>query len=276
VSEGARKTLRCVRSRGAKAWSCIASVLLLGQFYWLPPALSGLLQQTAFAQGSSKSADDAMVYYDLGRVPTQMREHFRILGDRLQKPGKERVSLTGSLTTLAGTGSVQVTLENGGKLRIQGAKDITFDATKPHQTALSQADDSLLQALVDDIPDTLMEYISHGLAFQVIGRGFRDGRGGLCDFYDISSPKKTDASLSRLKRYCFDSSTLLLRSVQYLESSAPGARLLETRFEDWRTINGQAVPARVVRLEGGLTVFTVQAQTVAVSARMNDTLFGSN
>lgn len=225
--------------------------------------------QPSVASSLGKTLD--ATFYPVFRIPAPLRGQFEVLGDRLQKPGKERVTFSGALTTTGAPVTVQVVMEKGGKVRITGSgKDITFDGSVA--TGVAGTDQGLIEALADDTVDTLMDAVVLGFSVRLLGRRFPYDS-GFCDFYDMWTPSRTNQQSTRLKRYCFDSKTRLLRSVRYLSTLAPNSPMTETRFEDWRQVNGQAVPGRVTRREANVTIFTLQAGSIGVSARVNDSLF---
>jgi len=246
--------------------------LILSFVAW---SMSGL--STAYAQKVTPSTD---AYYAPTQMPPAFHENFKVLGDRLQKPGNERVALGGTLTDSNGTVLVQIFIENGGKLRLDSpgnaSRGLSFNGTSATSASgkPSSTDDDLLESLVDDHPDTLMRAVATGTGFRLLGRRFPDGS-GFCDYYDVPTPAKANSKQPRQsKRYCFDSATLLLRSVQYSAGTAAGGAILKTEFGDWRNINGQAVPSRVVRMQNSTVLFTFQAQSVTVSPKLTDNLFG--
>jgi hypothetical protein len=100
--------------------------------------------------------------------------------------------------------------------------------------------------------------------------------GALPDNVEIFQRPKTQAlAQPRGKRYCFDSRTALLHYVRYQEDAGSGAGMLETRFEDWRSADGQMIPGRITRTRDGKEVFQFQAQQVAVAAGAAASFFGA-
>lgn len=67
------------------------------------------------APGGRAAASD---YLAPSRVPPEARGVLAALGDRLARPGKERLVLSGTLTDERGARAVQVTWELPGRLRI--------------------------------------------------------------------------------------------------------------------------------------------------------------
>lgn len=187
----------------------------------------------------------------------------------MQKPGKETIRLSASLSIAGKLSDVQVVFEKGGKVLVTSAgQSVKFDGAM--LTGALGSGRELVESLADDSVENFMSTITEGAAARALGRRYPMGDGTYCDFFDLYTPSLTDPRNVRLKRYCFDSTTALLRSVQYRMNSSPSSPIVETRFEDWRTVQGQAIPGRILRREGGVVLFTLQAQTVGLSARGDD------
>src|SRR6266498_4504254 len=81
--------------------------------------------------GQSIQGNQNPHYYPIHSVMSPVRQIVNVLGDRVQKPGKERVVMTGSLTRMGVVSTVQIILELPGLLRIdeQGGKgkSLVFD-----------------------------------------------------------------------------------------------------------------------------------------------------
>jgi hypothetical protein len=251
------RTLAPVQLIGLMLLGCIADV--------------GLAQPTTTANGNS--------YYAPSRVSPLLHKQYVALGDHLQRPGNERATMNGTLTDPLGSAAVRIVIEHEGKVRIDftgNSAKLVFDGTAVRTTGTTTAYNSdLLEALVDDMPDTLMLAIVVGNGFRLIGGGFPNPAGGTCDVYDVPIQGQTNKSVPyQLKRYCFDSATGLLQSVLHLDEFTKALSRVETHFGNWQTINGQAIPGGVVRLRNGSQVFSLQAQSIAISASAADGLFG--
>ena len=57
-------------------------------------------------------------YVTPGSVPSELRRQLQALGDRLTKPGQERVTLAATLTDSTGSTPVQVVSQLGGQVRV--------------------------------------------------------------------------------------------------------------------------------------------------------------
>jgi len=215
------------------------------------------------------------VYHTPAQVPSALASKFLALGNRLQKPGNERITLTGVLTDSTGSSQVQIVLELGGKLSItwlgKGAQKVVFNGTNASGASAVAIGNDLLEALSDDLPETVMSQVATGTGSRMLGQKFPNPGGGFCDYFDVPTlgrAVKKQAPVT--KRYCFDSQVGLLRSVRYLGSTN---QLTMTQFGNWATISGQAVAGSIVRQVGGVQVFSFQAQNAVVSGATTDSTF---
>jgi len=151
------------------------------------------------------------------QIPPVLLHPFFALGDRLMKPGNERITLQGTLTDTAGASGVQIVIELGGKLNITwtgpGTQKIVFDGTGPSVSGGISSSNDLLASFVDDLAETLL-LAGRGLSPRLLGQRFADASGGFCDYYDVATyGSAVKLSKPFIKRYCFDSETSLLKSV---------------------------------------------------------------
>jgi hypothetical protein len=248
-----------------------------GRMNYIYMALAGILC-SLMPVGASATAkdkdDDGIKYWQSSQLSYVLRSNFMALGDRLQKAGRERITITGTLVNSSGSNPVKVVMERGGKVRVdQSSKSIIFDG-KSSSSNLSANDKDLLESFSDDLPDTLIEAAALGNGFRFIGQRFLDPKGGSCDYYDAATPAKVNPkSTPQIKRYCFDSNTKLLSWVQHQSGNGKNVSTIETHFSDWTIIQGQAVAGTVSRIQDGTPVFTLKVQEVDISRSANDNLF---
>lgn len=214
-------------------------------------------------------------YVTPAQLPPTLLRQFFALGDRLMKPGNERVTLTGTLTTANGTSGTVIVLELGGKLNVTwpglSAARVVFDGTTPSVVGNVLNSNDLLEAFVDDLPDTLMLAVTKGTSPRLLGQRYTTPAGGFCDYYDVATYGQTNKQSKPLvKRYCFDSATSLLSSVRYI---TPSSQLTVTQFDGWATVNKQAVPYTIIRTLGGTQSFRFQVQNAIVSPSVADKTF---
>jgi len=79
--------------------------------------------------------------------------------------------------------------------------------------------------------------------------------------------------VTRSRLYYFDSLTGLLQSTRYYDRSRPTPVKLETRFSDWRSIDGSAYPGRLDRYERGQRVFSFIVNTISAAPRLEPERF---
>jgi hypothetical protein len=228
-------------------------------------------------KAQDKNNDGNQGYLKFWQMPSPLQSKYLALGDRMQKPGNERITIKGVLTDPSGSNDAQVVVEKGKKLRadiaaVKGAKSLRFDGKNaPNKT--DEVDDDLLEALLDDSPEMFFEAAMTGTVL-LVGLRFADEQGNLFDVYDVPMPAKGNAKSQRpSKRYFFNTKTNLLSYVQYRESKEKDATVIETQFNDWVIVDDQKVPSTVTRKRQGKVVFTLQGKTVSAAPAADDHLF---
>ena len=230
-------------------------------------------------------------YVRVGRLWPQLRWHLKTLGDRIEKPGKERITITGTILRAGDAQALPValTLEFPDRLRLtilDGLQQrvITFNG----QTAasidnpLTSSERDFIETLAYDTAEHFLAGQTKGAAMRGLGQRFRadDGTtsnysGPYYDLYEMSDQIKaaTDAR-QQTKDFYFNSNTLLLERVRYrvVRNGAPVE--VETRLSNWQQAEGQQAPRRIVRLENNQPVMTLTITTLAISPRVDDGSFG--
>jgi hypothetical protein len=216
----------------------------------------------------------------------QLQSNLKALGDRLEKPGKERLTLIGTLSLEGQTQPVLLVLEFPDRLRLElqrGAQRyvITFDGKRAAKTggALDQFEEDLVETLVDDSAEHFFSGQGNGLATRFLGSRFRgdDGKqpnytGPFYDIYQTHEQFKHGATTSEeTKVYCFDSRTLLLERVAYRDpvSQAP----VEIRIAGWREVQGQQAPTQIVRIQEGRPALTLIVSSASLGPALTDGIF---
>lgn len=239
--------------------------------------------------------DDAQRQFsDANRVraaalSSDLRSLLRALGDRLEKPGKERVTCVGMLYRSGENRAAPFTLtwETPGKIRLQdfGRQQTTvFDGNTVFRSAASSTalDQELLETLVFDSAEHVFLSQMEGKAMRSLGSRFRNSEdsrgeyaGSFYDIFELTEPVPWDRDSERTRQYWFNSDTQVLERVKYRISSNGLERSVEVRLTNWREVSGQRWPSRVVRLENDTPVFSLDfnpASTV-ISARVDDGTF---
>ncbi len=219
-----------------------------------------------------------------GGLTPALRGALRAMGYRLQRPGKERLTLAGTLTLDGQTSAFTLVSEFPGRFRlaltgIGGVRVLVFDKRDAGRPAAEGRDADLLETLVFDAPEHFLDGQARGLAARLIGTRLRDGEGepeGAGAFHDIYQVADTvglgRAPRRRSKLYLVNSNTQLLDRVRYEGGSEAEQVRVEIAFE-WQQVEGQRVPRRVTRMEDGRTVMTLDVSSATVGPRADDGIF---
>jgi len=218
--------------------------------------------------------------------------HLKAMGDRLEKPGKEHLSLTGTLARANDSQAEEVAAvwEFPDRLRLTRQKGIharviTFDEdrAKAADNELDTAEQDLLETLVYGTADHFFATQVQGMATRFLGSRFRlddgssaDYTGPYYDVYKVADSVKTSAEpREQLKLYYFNSDTLLLERVTYEITRNGSTVKVEERLGDWTREQGQQVARRIERFENGESVFVFTVRTAHFSPRADDGLFAN-
>jgi hypothetical protein len=220
-------------------------------------------------------------------VPNSLHDVVVAMGDRVQKPGQERLALTGTYTDSTGSHGIQITWELPNKTRIDitggSPKSIVYDGqtTQSNAGSLSAADNDLLEGIADDRPETLLYGPkTSGLTMRLLGSRFRTDGGANKNYtgpyYDIFQSQapvagRTD-STRRTKLWYFDTLTGLLVKTEYTIQRNGTTVHVETAYT-WAKSGGQAVPGQIVRRENGVDVATVHVSTSQIVGAVTDGIF---
>jgi hypothetical protein len=246
--------------------------------------------RTSTSQNASDRAKrKRATYVRRGNLSPKLNWHLNALGDRLEKPGRERLSVTGTLSR-ADSKAEEVTAvwEFPDRLRLtrqkgNQARVIAFDGeqVKAAGNALDEAEQDLIETLVYGSAEHFFDTQMEGMATRFLGSRFRlddgstaDYSGPYYDVYKIADQVKTSADQrEQLKLYYFNSDTLLLERVVY-EINRNGATVrVEERLGDWTREQGQQVARRIERFENGESVFVLRIDAAHLSTRADDGVF---
>lgn len=218
------------------------------------------------------------------RLPSRLVPPLKMLGERFEKRGQERVTLTGTLNWSAGTSTVRLTWEYPGLLRVDldTGRILTFDGMRfsTNGEPLESHESRLIEALLQDSPEHFLIGQATGFASRLLGLRFRldNGRdrayrGPYYDVFAVVNPSGGQASARARKFYYFNSDSQLLERVRY-EAPGPGGPVqAETELADWRTEQGERVPYRITHSRAGETDFSCTFTAVTVGPRVNDGIF---
>jgi hypothetical protein len=205
------------------------------------------------------------------------------LGNRLEKPGQERLTLMGTLR-LGGaeTHEFAATLEFPDRLRlvVGGPQSgvITFDGQQTKAAAADELD--LIETLTYDSAEHFFAAHMQGNAIRFLGARFRtddgstpDYNGPYFDIYKIADQIKVSGQERPAKLYYFNSDTFLLERVTYVINRDGSEISVETKLSDWRVIDGQQVARRIERFENGKSAFVLTIRSAGLGRRADDGIF---
>jgi hypothetical protein len=210
-------------------------------------------------------------------------------GDRMQKAGKERMTISGTLTRAGSAKSqFQVIHELPNSIRFQedngsgGSTAIVFDGTQYGKSngSLQKADDDLVETLAYDSPTAFLYAPASGLAIRKLGSRFRsvgsDDKvfaGSAYDVYAIMAPVQQSKKIKQQpKFYHINSDTYLLERIGYQDADNPATKI-EIVLSDWTTVSGNKIPRQLRRLENGIEVLRLDIATAAFGPAVADGSF---
>lgn len=226
-------------------------------------------------------------YVRAGQLWPQLRWHLRALGDRIERPGRERIAITGTIRRAGDSQALpmMLTLEFPDRLRLtvqDGLQQriVTFNGQGAASVGppLTPRERDFIETLVYDTAEHFFAGQTRGTATRWLGQRFRadDGTtpnyaGPYYDLYEVSDPAAV--ARQQVKDFYFNSDTLLLERVRY-QVVRNGAQVeVETRISNWQQAQGQQAPRRIVRLEDGQPVLALTITALAISPRVDDASF---
>lgn len=281
--------LQCYRKR--YIWRLATILLICGVLATAAAHRLAYTQPTQPAQAASPVQREK--YIRKTRISPHLRQILSVVGDRLEKPGKERLVFTGSLTSFTGTNqqtrSFRLISEFPGKLRLEeqlaNRVQVTVfnggDAWTSNGSA-EKRDLDVIETLAFDSVDAFFDAKLQGAASRLLGNRFRldggdneDYPGPYYDIYQLVRQIRIGPEArQQLKLYYFNSDTLLLERVKY-ELERDGSPLtVEIELGNWTTVNGQSLPGTITRRENGVPVMTLTIAAAAVISEQNDGSFG--
>ncbi len=219
-----------------------------------------------------------------------LRESFRAMASRLEKPGTERIVITGTLSRLKSGNPnpvpVRVIFEQPNRLRLEEESSVTvFDGASLTKSGSQPTEDNAdeMETLLLDFPERLFIGLVVGNPLRQLGSRFRtdDGSnrnysGPYFDVYEMgerlrmtSGPPDSANGEFTNKRYYINSDTNLLERVVYERRN----KKVEVRLTDWRLVEKQRIPFSIIRLEDGTPALQLTMSTATLARRANDGLF---
>lgn len=214
------------------------------------------------------------------------------LGDRVERPGQERLNVIGTLTradsnrrfpfsaVIEFPDHVSLSIQEGAQTRV-----LRFDGQEV--TAIGSAVDvserDLIETLAYDTAEhffwsQMQNHATRGLGsrFRADDGSARNYAGPYYDIYEMSELDKTSSDRHQsVKHFYFNSDTHLLERVRY-EVTRGGANVgVEIIVEAWQKQTGQNIPRRIERRENNMSVFVLAINSVNVAPRVADGIFGT-
>jgi hypothetical protein len=224
-------------------------------------------------------------YVRRAQLSPRLAMNLNALGNRLEKPGQERLSLVGTwrVAGAAQPREFAATMEFPDRLRLNvgGPQNrvIKFDGQQTKATP--EADDlDLIETLAYDSAEHFFAAQMQGNAMRFLGSRFRtddgstpDYDGPYFDIYKIADRIETSEQDRAAKLYYFNSDTLLLERVTYDINRGGSEINVETKLSDWRVVDGQQVARRIERFENGKSVFVLTIRSAGLGRRADDGIF---
>ncbi len=218
-------------------------------------------------------------------LSSELRAFLTTVGDHLEKPGKERVTYAGSLLRSGEDRAAlfSLTWELPGRLRLEdyGRQQVTlFDGQTVVRSESGDTtfDEELLETLVFDSAEHVFVSQMQGAGTRSLGSRFRltedsraDYSGPVYDIFEVTEASAVrQGSIRQTRQYFFNSDTQVLELVRYRVSRNGIETAVEVRLEDWQRADCQSFPRRIVRLENGAPVITLNISSILVSPWVDD------
>ena len=268
----------------------IALLVLSATAFVASGKLRGLMttgSKTSNQRSNNRASVKRDGYVRRSNLSPKLVWHLNALGDRLEKQGRERLSVTGSLSRAGGSESEQIdavlefperislTTQKGNQRRVIKSDG---EQAKAEGNPVDTAEQGLIETLVYGSAEHFFNTQMEGLATRFLGSRFRlddgstaDYDGPYYDIYKVADQINTSGEqIERLKLFYFNSETLLLERVTY-EIERNGSTVnVEERLGDWTKEQGQQVARRIERFENGESVFVFTVRSAGLSARADD------
>jgi hypothetical protein len=220
-----------------------------------------------------------------------LRTALGLLGDRLEKPGKERLVMTGTLRRAGGASntsantSVKLVREFPGRLRVEeqegSRRSLTiYNPRAAEQPTHPQRDADFIETFIFDTAEHFFAAHAKGAATRHLGDRFQLADGGsqvnsAYDVYEVIEDVNVGANTRRQqsKTYYFNSDTRLLELVRYeVERDGETVRV-EVRLGNWQHAQEQLMPRYVERRENDQFVLSLEINAITISPRVEDGAF---
>jgi hypothetical protein len=234
---------------------------------------------------------DQAAYVSRFRLWPELQSPLAALGDRLERPGKERITLDGTLSRLINSemvaSSARVIWELPGRLRVEQAGGETtvlgFDGQYAWKSngSLTAEDQDLLDTFLFDSVEHFFIGQAKGFATRSLGSRFTSNASGdeqpgepVHDLYLVTDQMPGGTTTTyQPKFYGLNSDTQLLELVRYTIESGGLTVKVEVRLSAWSQVEGQMIPGQVVRSEDGKVVASFSVTSASVGPQLSDGIF---
>lgn len=218
----------------------------------------------------------------------KLRETLSILGDRLEKPGNERLVMTGSIKRESVSRPFKLVTEFPEKARLEEQIGPQRQVTIFNGRELSKSDGNIGNSDQDLIELLVFDSIEHffigqmqGLSTRTLGERFRldDGTSetydsGFYDIYLVDEPTELNqTAAAKTKLYYFNSDSLLLEMIKYQLDRGGNSISVEVQLKDWRTVVGQSIPHSITQMHDGINVLELKIDSINTGPAVKDGLF---
>jgi hypothetical protein len=219
----------------------------------------------------------------LSQTPSELKPYAIALGQRLQRPGKEKIAVEGAITYFSEdpprTEPVRITWQFPLKIRLdQNGSRLAFDGNNPVK-AMSAARNTAdtIQTLLEDSVEGFFALQKDRISRLYLGSGFKmegakESDSGM-DVVLMTFPDNFRGKEPILKSYWFDSGTKLLGVVAYTSSSGAVTHIV---IDDWRDVAGEKFPFCIERWEDNKLKMRLTLDSAAFTTVSNDGSFGEN
>lgn len=227
-------------------------------------------------------------YVTPGTLRPDLEFALRAYGDRLQKPGRERAVVVGSISR---NGSAPAPfqwtqeLPNLCRLDVQSgplAGSFGFDGQQywKKSASVQKQDTDLMETLIYDTPVRFFLLQSDRVPLRKLGSRFRlDGligkpySGITYDiFLAVDTVPEAVGSKRQPKHYYINSNTQLVERVDYLDA-IDGNVHVQTLIGGWITVSNNRVPQTIRRLENGTEVLRLTVSSAVLGPSVPDSAF---
>ncbi len=236
----------------------------------------------AFLAGRMGAAQQPGKAIALSQIPSQYKPYAIAVGQRLQKPGKERITATGSLTYGSSSHQalpVEIVWQYPLTIRLnQSGYVLTFDeiGSRRQIPEVRQLAETVQILLEDSVEGFIAIRKSIGTS-RHLGSGYRltgaAPADSCIDIVQATYPDVFRGGQAISKTYWFDSRTKLLGLVAYSSSSGAPVSVV---IDDWREVQGEKLPFLIERWENNELTMRLTLNSATVSAGMDDGSFGGN